>query len=83
MAAPAIQQYLPAQPGYPVGLSRYFEPPPALAWQGNPALLDRPLLALFGSNQCPARLILQTHDLAQSLSQAGAAVSQRRFPHPG
>ena len=45
-----------------------------LAVRGNPTLLAQPLLALFGSNQCPARLILQTHDLAQSLRQSGTAL---------
>lgn len=36
--------------------------------------MTEPLLALFGSNQCPARLILHLHDLAQALRQSGAAV---------
>lgn len=64
----------PSQSDYSATLARVHIPPPVLALRGNPALLAQPLLALFGSNQCPARLILQAHDLAQSLRQSGVPV---------
>ncbi|MFH2103410.1 MAG: DNA-processing protein DprA [Chloroflexota bacterium] len=36
----------------------------AIALIGNPALLDISLLAVFGSTSCPARYLLQAHELA-------------------
>jgi len=41
---------------------------------GNPALLDLPLLGIFASVKCPARLILAAHDKARELSAQGRAV---------
>jgi predicted Rossmann fold nucleotide-binding protein DprA/Smf involved in DNA uptake len=64
----------PDEATYPAGLHQAHSSPPALALRGNPAILTTPLLALFGSRQCPARLILHTHDLAQNLRQAGTAL---------
>jgi predicted Rossmann fold nucleotide-binding protein DprA/Smf involved in DNA uptake len=50
------------------------EPTPArLTCLGNAALLQRPLLAVFCSQQCPGSLILQAHDLAGELARAGCA----------
>lgn len=41
---------------------------------GNPALLDLPLLGIFSSVKCPARLILKAHDTARELAASGQAV---------
>lgn len=41
---------------------------------GNLELLQRPLLAVFSSIQCPAGLILKAHDTARQLSASGQAV---------
>jgi len=41
---------------------------------GNLELLQRPLLAVFSSIQCPATLILKAHDTARQLSASGQAV---------
>ncbi len=64
----------PDQAVYPA-LFQTHSSPPVMALRGNPVLQELPLLALFGSNQCPARLILHTHDLAQTLRQAGVSVT--------
>jgi len=36
----------------------------SLSLIGDPAILEIPLLAVFGSSRCPARKMLQAHDLA-------------------
>ncbi len=41
---------------------------------GNPNLLDQPLLGIFASVKCPARLILAAHDAAKEISAQGQAV---------
>lgn len=41
---------------------------------GNLEILRCPLLAVFSSIQCPARLILKAHDTAKELSYSGQAV---------
>jgi predicted Rossmann fold nucleotide-binding protein DprA/Smf involved in DNA uptake len=41
---------------------------------GSLELLQRPLLAVFSSVQCPAALILKAHDTARQLSAKGQAV---------
>lgn len=41
---------------------------------GNPALLDQPLLGIFASVKCPARLILKAHDTAKELAAREQAV---------
>jgi len=41
---------------------------------GNSDLLDQPLLAIFASVKCPARLILAAHDTAKEISAKGKAV---------
>ncbi|NJP05579.1 MAG: hypothetical protein HC837_08145 [Chloroflexaceae bacterium] len=63
-------------PGYPPALSHWLgeQAPPEITTQGNLALLEQPALALFGSSQCPAALILRAHDLAQQLQRAGRTV---------
>jgi len=53
--------------------------PPALAGAplfllGPPALLDRPLLALFCSRRCPGSVILKAYDAAKALREAGVAM---------
>ncbi|MBI3986395.1 MAG: DNA-processing protein DprA [Lentisphaerae bacterium] len=41
---------------------------------GDPAILNRPKVALFCSVKCPGKLILAAYDLAQSLRAAGVTV---------
>jgi len=41
---------------------------------GDPAILDRPKLALFCSVKCPGALILQTYDTVQALRAQGITV---------
>jgi len=48
--------------------------PPRTTLIGDPAILDRPLLALFCSVTCPGDLILRLYDLARDLRDAGVPV---------
>jgi predicted Rossmann fold nucleotide-binding protein DprA/Smf involved in DNA uptake len=57
---------LPQPPALPEGL--------ALSALGNLEILQKPLLAVFSSIQCPAALILKAHDTARQLSASGQAV---------
>lgn len=41
---------------------------------GDPAILDRPKVALFCSVKCPGKLILDTYDLAKRLRDEGVTV---------
>lgn len=61
---------------YPAALSRYLgeDAPPSIAALGNLEALKHNKPALFCSVKCPGSLILQTHDLAQELVQAGVTV---------
>jgi len=61
------------EPVYPVGLEHLLsdDAPQFLDLLGNLDLLQRRMLALFASVRCPGRFILQAHDLAQDLRQAG------------
>ncbi len=45
-----------------------------IAVDGNPQLLERPMLGLCCSRQCPGRPILLAYDLAAALRDAGIAV---------
>lgn len=56
---------------YPAALKRcsVFKAAPTLTAIGNLSLLFQPLVALFGSTQCPTELLLKTHDFARSLDQ--------------
>jgi predicted Rossmann fold nucleotide-binding protein DprA/Smf involved in DNA uptake len=69
---------------------------PHLYIVGDPAILDRPKMALFCSVKCPGKLILETYDLAQRFRNEGVLVIspfhspmeqeclriQLRSPHP-
>ncbi len=61
---------------YPAGLERYLaaDAPRRIAALGSLDILQRRTLALFCSTKCPGGAILQTHDLAQALRQAGITV---------
>jgi predicted Rossmann fold nucleotide-binding protein DprA/Smf involved in DNA uptake len=61
---------------YPGALSQYLgdNAPSSVAALGNLEALKHNKLALFCSVKCPAKLILQTHDLAHALVQAGVTV---------
>jgi len=61
---------------YPPALSQYLgkDAPSSIAILGDPQTLNATKLALFCSVKCPARLILQTHDLAHELVQARVTV---------
>ncbi|MBI2985426.1 MAG: DNA-processing protein DprA [Deltaproteobacteria bacterium] len=61
---------------YPTALNHYFgkDAPLSVAVLGNLEILTHNKLALFCSVKCPAKLILQTHDLAHALVQAGVTV---------
>ena len=61
---------------YPAAPSRYLgeDGPSSIAALGNLEALKHDKLALFCSVKCPAKLILQTHDLAHALVQAGITV---------
>ena len=61
---------------YPAALSRYLgeDAPSSIAALGNLEALKHKKLALFCSVKCPAKLILQTHDLAHALVRAGVTV---------
>ncbi len=64
-------------PFYPSSLYLHLSDhaPTSLATRGHLALLRcKPLVALFCSVQCSEAVILQTHDLAQALGEAGATV---------
>lgn len=58
---------------YPPGVSQYLgkDAPSSIAALGNLQALETSKLALFCSVKCPGSLIVQTHDLAQELVQAG------------
>ncbi|NLX24463.1 MAG: DNA-binding protein [Lentisphaerae bacterium] len=47
---------------------------PALATQGDRAILDRPMVALFCSTKCPGKLILDAYDLAKHFREIGVTV---------
>ena len=61
---------------YPTALNHYLgkDAPLSVAALGNLEILTHKKLALFCSVKCPAKLILQTHDLAHELAQAGVTV---------
>lgn len=61
---------------YPTALNHYLgkDAPLSVAALGNLEIVTRKKLALFCSVRCPAKLILQTHDLAHALAQAGVTV---------
>jgi predicted Rossmann fold nucleotide-binding protein DprA/Smf involved in DNA uptake len=61
---------------YPPSLNRYLgnDAPTAIATLGNLEILRQHKLALFSSVSCPAALMIQAHDLAQALAQAGVTV---------
>lgn len=61
---------------YPAALSRYLgqDGPSSIAALGNLETLKYNKLALFCSIRCPAKLILQTQDLAQELANGGVTV---------
>jgi predicted Rossmann fold nucleotide-binding protein DprA/Smf involved in DNA uptake len=61
---------------YPTALNHYLgkDAPLSVAALGNLEILAHNKLALFCSVKCPAKLILQTHDLAHALVQAGVTV---------
>ncbi len=46
----------------------------SLSIVGEPAILDRPKIALFCSVKCPGKLILETYDLAKRFRNDGALV---------
>jgi predicted Rossmann fold nucleotide-binding protein DprA/Smf involved in DNA uptake len=54
---------------YPANLAKNLgeDAPEQIVCIGDPALLTLPLLGIFGSVRLPASLILQAHDMAQSL----------------
>jgi len=45
-----------------------------LAGVGNPALLDRPLLGLISSRECPGHVLLETLDLVPEWVKAGRVI---------
>ena len=61
---------------YPTALNHYLgkDAPRSVAALGNLEILTHHKLALFCSVRCPGKLILQTHDLAHALVQAGITV---------
>ena len=61
---------------YPTALNHYLgkDAPLSVAALGNLEILKHNKLALFCSVKCPEKLILQTHDLAHALVQAGVTV---------
>ncbi|MBI2089310.1 MAG: hypothetical protein HYT78_11285 [Deltaproteobacteria bacterium] len=61
---------------YPTALNHYLgkDAPSSIAILGDPQALKADKLALFCSVKCPAKLILQTHDLAHELVQGGVTV---------
>ena len=61
---------------YRTALNHYLgkDAPLSVAALGNLEILTHNKLALFCSVKCPAKLILQTHDLAYALAQAGVTV---------
>ncbi len=63
-------------PSYPPSLTRYLgkDAPSSVATLGNPEALKPYKLGLFCSVKCPAKLILQTHDLAHELARVGMTV---------
>ena len=58
---------------YPVGMGQWLgtKAPARFTCLGALDLLKQPLLGLFSSVTCPGSLILQAHDLAKALQQAG------------
>jgi len=48
--------------------------PEQLAGVGNPALLDRPLLGLISSRECPGHVLLETLDLVPEWVKAGRVI---------
>lgn len=65
-----------SSPGYPRVLHDCLgvAAPSTLHTLGDPALLSRPLLALFSSVRAPGEAILKTYDLARTLRDACVAV---------
>lgn len=65
-----------SDPGYPTALNQYLgkDAPLSVAALGNLEIVTREKLAFFCSVRCPAKLILQTHDLAHAVVQAGVTV---------
>ncbi|MBI4490307.1 MAG: DNA-processing protein DprA [Deltaproteobacteria bacterium] len=61
---------------YPPALTQYLgkDAPSSVAALGNLEALKRNKLGLFCSVKCPGKVILQTHDLARQLIQAGVTV---------
>lgn len=59
------------EPHYPANLVKHFgeSAPEGIACIGNLELLELSPLGVFGSVRCPASLILQAHDMAQSLKE--------------
>ncbi len=76
MQAIETYQLSPESPDYPPALRRWLDEDalPTLTMQGDRALLQRRIVAIFSSNQCPGALIVRAQDLAHQLVQHGITV---------
>lgn len=61
-------------PAYPAALRAIDTPPPLLLLRGRPAILQRPAVAIVGSRNASAGMLVFTERLARALSEAGYAV---------
>ena len=71
-----VIHFSPSDPLYPKDLKLFLgnNSPASITALGNLDILKQDKLAFFCSVRCPGALILQTHDLAQQLRQAGVTV---------
>ena len=64
----------PGAPGYPARLSQIADPPPILWAQGDPALADRPAIAIVGTRNASSLALRMARALAQDLASEGILV---------
>ncbi|VAV89819.1 Rossmann fold nucleotide-binding protein Smf possibly involved in DNA uptake [hydrothermal vent metagenome] len=62
------------EPGYPYLLSQLNSAPPALIWQGNLPLFEKPIVAIVGARNASAAACRFACDLANGLSNAGVSI---------
>ncbi len=62
------------EPDYPYLLSQLNSAPPALIWQGNLSLFEKPVVAIVGARNASAAARRFACDLANGLSNAGISV---------
>jgi DNA processing protein len=63
------------EPGYPSRLRMIDDPPPLLAVRGQPAVLDRPMIAVVGARNASAAGIKLAGRLAREFGEAGLVVA--------